>query len=111
MYERFIEKISREEGWLEQIGDSPAVDINNLRSLLQSLMGMGKHIIVESEEPGNDAFYIGKLTGVNKSEILMLCFNALGKWDSAPQRILYDQITKVRFEEKYINTYTKYLKP
>jgi hypothetical protein len=109
-YERFIEKIYREEGWMGEIGESPSVDITNLRSLLHSLMGSGKNIIVECERPGDDAFYIGKPVGVTKAGVSMRCFDALGQWDSSSQQIVYDQITKVRFEEKYINIYTKYLK-
>ncbi|MFN0110700.1 MAG: hypothetical protein ACKVZH_17720 [Blastocatellia bacterium] len=109
IYERFFEKMYRGEGVMAQIGELPAVDLSDWKSLLKSLKKIGQNVIIECENLDDGLFYIGKLVRVNQRSVEILHFDALGKWEEEPSTVRYDEITQVRFDEQYIKIFSKYL--
>lgn len=109
MCERFFEKMFRGEGLMAQVGDCPAIDLSDWKSLLKSLKKIGQNVIIECEGIDDGVFYIGKLVRVNQRSVEILYFDALGKWDKEPSTVRYDEITQVRFDEQYIKIFSKYL--
>lgn len=108
-YERFSERVYRAEVLANQIGIDFDVALDDWQSVFRSLKKTGLNVIIEHETLENDDFYIGKLVRINKNSVSMLYFDASGKWDEAPVNISYEDITIVRFKERYIEIFSKYL--
>lgn len=88
------------------------VDLTDWRTVLKSLQTSGKNLIIECE-PGDedlDEFYIGRIEKLNKATVSFRHFDALGQWDDEPTTIRFRDITRVRFDERYIEVYSKHLK-
>jgi hypothetical protein len=110
-YERFFTKMLKSEGTLDEVGIAHSLNLDSWQSLLQDLKKLNQNVIIECEvgDEEEDEFFIGKLIRVNRKSVSLLYFSALGKWDDEPTIIPFDEITKVRFDEKYINVFSKYL--
>lgn len=110
-HERLFEKILKGEGTLDEVGIPYDVNLDSWQSLLQGLKEMNKNVMIECEvgDEDEDDFFIGKLIQINQDSVSLLFFSDLGIWDDEPDVIPFDEITKVRFDEKYINVFSKYL--
>ena len=85
----------------------PKVDITDWRSVFSSLQELGKHIIIEREyEP--EFFRIGVIETVAEDHVILRHYDADGIWQE-PARISYRDITSVTFDDRYANTFSKYL--
>ena len=109
-YERFFEKMLDAEGMIEHIADPECCDIQDWKSALRSLNSTGENIIVEWMDDGELVFFIGKVARFNKNYASFRQFDAVGKW-IAPWPIPYDNIVDIQFRNKYINIFSKYVKP
>jgi len=109
-YERFFEKMLKSEGMLEQIADPGCCDIQDWKSALRSLNSTGGNIIVEWMDDGELVFFIGKVVRFNRNYASFRQFDAVGKW-LPPWPIPYDNIVDIQFCNKYINIFSKYVKP
>lgn len=105
-------EIHRKQGTLEAIV-APDVDITNWETVFTDLKRIGKNIIVERELPDNqDAdFWIGRIERVNRTSVLLRCFDGDGIWGDAPVRISYPEITSVTANSRYGSVFSKYLDP
>jgi hypothetical protein len=110
-HERLFEKMLKGEGTYDEVGIAYEVNLDSWQSLLRGLKKLNKNVIIECEvgDEDEDGFFIGKLVQVNRKSVSLLYFSDLGKWDEEPTVIPFDEITKVRFDEKYINVFSKYL--
>ena len=87
--------------------DAPDVDLSDWKSVFTSLQKLGKHIIVEREyEP--DFFRLGIIEAVTEDHVLLRHYDADGIWQE-PARIDYREITSVTFDDRYANTFCKYV--
>ncbi len=85
----------------------PDVDITDWRSVFTSLKRMNRHIIVEREyEP--DFFRLGIIESVAEDHVVLRHYDADGVWQE-PARIEYHEITSVTFDDRYANTFSKYV--
>lgn len=108
--ERFSEMILKEEGILSQLKEPPEIDLHNWGTVFRSLQSLGRNISIECERIEDGEFYIGKIIEVNNKSVSLLYFNGVGEWDEEPTDILYEEITQVSFDNRYINIMSKYLK-
>lgn len=111
-YDRYCERMMRGEGVSPGDGLAHTPDLASWRTLLAGLKRSGILVIVECEtgDPVEDAFYIGRIERVDRSSVALRHFDALGWWDDEPTRIAFDAITRVRFGERYIEVFAKYLR-
>ena len=87
--------------------DVPEVDITNWQTVFTCLQKLGKHIIVEREyEP--DFFRLGVIEAVGEDHAVFRHYDADGIWQE-PRRIDYREITSVTFDDRYANTFSKYV--
>lgn len=85
----------------------PKVDITDWEHVFRSLQALGKTVIVEREyEP--DFFRLGRIEEVEKDHVLFRHVDADGAWQE-PARIGYREITSVAFDDRYANTFSKYV--
>lgn len=112
--ERTVERIFEAEGTLKNVGISEVPPLNDWPDLFRWFNNQKKMIQVEyfdTPEPGysDEAFAVGKITGLSSRSVAVLNFDASGKWDSEATVISYDNIKRIRFETEYIRVFSKYL--
>ena len=106
-HERHWERMFAAEGLLDQIAVPGALSLDETSQLLTALQRRGQNVIVECEE--NVEFHIGQILSVDAGAVCFANFDALGRWDDAPQVIRFRMITKVQFETPYVQTFSRYL--
>jgi len=112
-FERFAERVLVGEGvaarpcpsWLET---------GSLAALLASLMKRRRNVVIETAAvaakaaPGENCFYLGRITSVDSSRVSMRTVDALGRWHRRATRIRVDDIGQVQFDDPYIRAFSKY---
>lgn len=112
--ERMLEKIFEAEGLLKNVGIEEAPPINDWPELFTWFKRRNKLVQVEyfdTPEPGfsDEAFAVGRITGLSARSVAILNFDPSGNWDSEATVVSYDNIKRVRFDTEYINIFSKYL--
>lgn len=108
--DKYFEKILKLEGIKKNVSKKYDIDISDLHSIFNSLKKIKLNIIVECEEEGEEVFIIGKISQMGKNFVSMSYFDSCGKWNRQKYRIDYSKITIIRFDEEYINVFSKYVK-
>jgi hypothetical protein len=103
-------RILKAEGILKHVGLASPIDLTSWESVFRDLKLIGMNIIAEDEQPGIEAFTIGKIVRVNKKSVSMRYFDATGKWDKHLTRCPYEQITRAQFDCNYVNVFSRHLK-
>ncbi len=86
------------------------LDLSNWQRLFESIIQTGKNVIIEQEGATYDSFLIGPLVKTSKKKVQLRYFNAEGVLDKKPTVVKYKKITKVVFNDRYIDVYSKYLR-
>jgi hypothetical protein len=112
--ERTLERIFEAEGLLSKVGITDMPPLNDWPDLFAWFKRQGKLIQVEyfdTPEPGysDEAFAVGRITGLSSRSVGVMNFDASGQWDSETTVVAYDNIKRIRFETEYINVFAKYL--
>jgi hypothetical protein len=91
----------------------PDVDITNWESIFISLKKIGKNIIIEKESLNDSEteFFIGRIESVHSKFLSFRHFDADGIWEEEAYKIQYTKITSVTFGSRYVDIFSKYLKP
>jgi hypothetical protein len=112
--ERTLERIFEAEGIMQKVGIADLPPLNDWPELFAWFKRQGKMLQIEyfdTPEPGfsDEAFAVGRITGMSSRSVGLLNFDATGNWDSETTVVAYDNIKRVRFDTEYINVFTKYL--
>ena len=109
--DRARRKIMNREGTLEiDLGIPYEVVLDSWASIFTSLKAQQLSVIIECEDKKNAAFTIGPIVAVNKKSVSIRHFDAAGILAETPTKILYRDITIIRFDDRYTNVYSKYLR-
>ncbi|MDG1433908.1 MAG: hypothetical protein P8M17_07090 [Saprospiraceae bacterium] len=108
--DKYYDFIMESEGLKKDLKAKTKVNLSNWKTIFTSLKKAKKHIIVECENPKIDEFIIGEITDVNSKSVSIWYFNAEGILDKKPINVKFKNITKVTFDDKYIDTFSKYLR-
>jgi hypothetical protein len=108
--ERFLERVLRDEGQLRAV-NAPrfALGLGDWSEVFSTLGRAGEIVIVECERPPDDIFCIGVVTGLAPDAVGIHQFDATAVWDPAPTVVPFEQITRVRFDERYIHVFARYV--
>ena len=110
-YDRFYEDILRGEGAWPLAGLPHEIDASDTESLFGSLKRHNQWVIVESEDPEEEFFTIGRIVRVGRKSLSVLHFDATGKWERIPTLVPYEGLTMASFGNEYIKTFAKYVTP
>ena len=102
-------RINEENRLLDGI-KKPQIQLSSWKTVFESLKPLNTLIIVENEktDKGNDFFHMGYITEIKKSHIVFSSVDADGVWyDNV--KILYSEITSVTFNDRYSQSWQKYL--
>lgn len=68
------------------------------------------NIIVECESPDISSFTIGSVNKVTDKSVFVLNFDASGFLDEKPTKIDFQNISKIMFDDRYIDIFSKYIR-
>ena len=86
------------------------IDLTNWTSIFKSIRLLGLNPIVENEDPNDESFDVGPITKVTKTSVYVRYFDSQGYLDKEPTKIPFNLITIVKFDGRYTNTMSKYLR-
>lgn len=108
--DKYYDKILESEGLKNDLKIKTKVNLENWETIFISLKKAKKHIIVECENPKIDEFIIGEIINIKPKSVSILYFNAEGVLDKKPTEVKFKNITKVTFDDRYIDIFSKYLR-
>lgn len=109
-YDKYYHKIMIAEGEADKAGVSYKIDLDNWKSIFKSIKELSLNVIVRCENPKTGSFNIGPIIKATKSLVYIQYFDPTGLLDENPTSIDYESITKVDFDDRYINVFSKYLR-
>jgi len=108
--DNYSSKINELEGLKEEIVYYP-INLTSFETIFNYLKETDQIISIEREYGDEDGFFlIGKIVKVTEDEIWFKDFNINGVWNEELNIVPFEIITTIRFNSKYINTWTKYIK-
>lgn len=108
--DKYYDFIMDSEGLKNDFKIKTKVNLRSWETIFTSLKNAKNNIIVECENPKIDEFIIGEITDVKSKSVSVLYFNAEGILDKKPTRVKFKNITKVTFDDRYIDVFSKYLR-
>ncbi|GAA6140648.1 hypothetical protein [Hydrogenophaga sp. 5NK40-0174] len=110
-YERFFEKMFKDEDLLSKVSAPSIPPVDSLMDLLEYFKDNETNIVVECEFEGEeeDVFSCGKVSGIENEIIWIKEFNALGEWEDEEVGVELESVTKLQFDTPYINVFAKHL--
>lgn len=110
-YQRAIKRILQSEGQLENgIGTLYPVDLSSWRTVFADLKKCCSCVIIEREGLAEPLWDIGPIRRVTEETVYIQFFDSTGLLESKWTAINFADITLVRFDNRYINVYQKYLR-
>ncbi len=106
--DKYYDKIMLLENEKENIGIKTKVDLTDWKSIFNSLKENNKNIVIECENPKISSFTIGPIKRITNKSVFIQYFNATGLLDNKPTKIKYKNITKIMFDDRYIDIFSKY---
>ncbi len=109
-YDRYYDKIMELEKEKDSIGLKTKIDLATWKSVFKTFQQKRMNIIVECESADSATFTIGSVKKITKESVYILYFNAAGFVDEKPTRIDFNKISKIMFDDRYIDIFSKYLR-
>ncbi len=110
-YDRGFKRILKNEGIIDaEYGIDQKIRITNWQTIFEDLKKHDYHVIIECENLEDPIFLIGPITKVNKNFISIRYYDPTGLLDKTPTKVNYKDITLVKFDDRYINVFKKYLR-
>jgi hypothetical protein len=104
-------KIYKEEGLLNtQYGIQEPLSLKDWQGLFVNLKELDYHVVIECEDKDDPEFFIGPIKRVNKDNVSIQYYDAMGKLEKKLTKIKFKDITIVKFGDRYSTTFRKYLK-
>jgi hypothetical protein len=108
--DKHYDKVMHLEGVTDDVANRHKIDLRDWTSIFKSIRASGLNVIVENEDPSDKSFDIGPITKVTKTAVYLRYFDSQGCLDKEPTKIPFDLITIVKFDGRYVNTMSKYLR-
>jgi len=108
--DKTYERILKEEGLLDDVKLKYEIDLTDWNTIYESVKETGLTVISECEHPNKSYFCVGELKSINKKSISIKYFNAQGIFDEKNTKHKFKDITKLSFDDRYANIFSKYTK-
>lgn len=99
--------------WEKQVGyvsKKHKIDLTDWATIFRTIKESGFNVIIENENPEDETFDIGPIIRITKTAVHIQYFNAQGFLDSETTKITFDKITIAKFDDHYVNVFSKYLR-
>ncbi|OIQ30337.1 MAG: hypothetical protein BM564_02915 [Bacteroidetes bacterium MedPE-SWsnd-G2] len=107
--DKTIHRILNEEGLISEVKAKYKIDLTNWNTIVNDVKATQLTVISECEHPKQNYFCIGYLKRINKKSISIRYFNAQGILDKKNTKHKFEDITKLSFDDRYANVFSKYL--
>lgn len=108
--DKYYHKIMVAEGEVEKSGISYSVNLSTWQKIFDSIKQRQLNVIVECEQSDINSFNIGPIIKTTKKKVYIQYFDATGFFEGKPTVIDFEKITKVVFDDRYTNIFSKYLR-
>lgn len=108
--DRMSKRIYKGERLLETAKVLERPSLKSWPDLFRNLRELDYHVIVECEDQEEPEFFIGPVKKVLKQRVGIQHYNGVGKFDEELTTIAYNDITIIRFGDRYSTIFRKYLK-
>lgn len=110
-YDKTYKKILKKEGMLTKYEPSKTnVSLDSWAAIFSGLQDKGIHVIVECEDLFEPSFTIGPIQKVTKKAVHVRYYDATGQLDKKATKVKFEDITLLKFEDRYTKVFSKYLK-
>jgi hypothetical protein len=110
-YDKIFKKIYKDEGLLStQYGFNKSVSLKSWQDLFSNLKNLDFHVVIECEDKDKPDFIIGPIKRIYKDKVSIQYYDPTGKLDDKLTTAKYDEITIVKFGDRYTTTFRKYLR-
>ncbi|WDF78889.1 hypothetical protein PQ469_02560 [Mucilaginibacter sp. KACC 22773] len=109
-FDKCFKQIMIAEGEADKVGISYKIDLSSWQSVFKSIQATRLNAIVEVEDPADIIFSIGPILKITTKKVHIEYFDAEGFISDNPDKIDFEDITKVKFDDRYINVFSKYLR-
>jgi len=106
--DKYYDKIMTWENEKDKIGLKTKADLTNWKTIFKTFQKRKMNLIIECEDPDINSFIIGPVKRVTEKKVFIHYFNAAGFFDEKPTGIKYENITKILFDDRYIDVFSKY---
>jgi len=107
--ERFFHKALRAEGLLDALAPAPDVPLRSWRAVFDAVRARYRFAIVECERDDDAGFYLGELVADDDRDSAALHYIQIdGTREGAVTRVPLDEVTLVRFDERYVNLFGRH---
>ncbi len=106
--DKTYDNILKAEKQFEKVHLKYEIDLTNWKTTFQSVKSTGLNLTIECEK--RELFLIGILGNIKKENVYIRYFDATGILDDMDTLVFYKEITKINFDDRYVNTFSKYLK-
>ncbi len=108
--DKYYDKIMQWEKQVDNVSKKHKIDLTDWISIFKTIKKAGFNVIIENENPEDESFDIGPIIKTTKTAVYIQYFNAKGYLDSKPTKITFDKITIAKFDDHYVNVFSKYLR-
>jgi len=109
-HDRNYDKIMDWENEKTSLGLKTKIDLTDWKTIFKTLQKKNMNIIVECESPDISSFTIGPVNKVTDKSVFVLNFDASGFLDEKPTKIDFQNISKIMFDDRYIDIFCKYIR-
>lgn len=108
-FERFYEHILKSEDIYDEIIVPLIPDLGNIKNIIKEFKYTGKTLIIKCENKEEGKSYIGRINYFNTKSFSFLCLNSIGEWNGESSQMAYNEISSIRFDDRYTKIISKYL--
>lgn len=108
--ENFFDQVLRAEGLLESLPPAPELRLDSWQTVLEDVRRLSGYAIVECEAHVDPEFYLGRLIEISAEHVALRYINVAGLIEEDLTHVPLEDITMVRFDERYIRYFAKYAK-
>jgi hypothetical protein len=110
-YDKTYKKIYKNEGLLSTLyGIDQPISLKSWQDLFSNLKKLDYHVVVECEDKDEPDFIIGPIKRIYKDKVSIQYYDPTGKLDKKLTTAKYNEITTVKFGDRYSTIFRKYLK-
>ncbi|OJJ20161.1 hypothetical protein BKI52_16955 [marine bacterium AO1-C] len=107
-YDKYYDKIMGWEEEKDKIGLKTKVNLTDWKAVFKTFQKKKMSVIVECENPKINSFTIGQVKRITDKHVYILYFDAAGFLDEKPTKLKFENITKITFDDRYVDIFSKY---
>ena len=106
--DKYYDKIMVWENEKGGLGIKTKVDLLSWTTIMKTFQKRKVNIIIECEDPDIDSFTIGPVERIIEKSVYVRYFDATGFFDKKLTKINFEDISKITFDDRYIDVFSKY---